>query len=174
MRLFIFASICLLVTACAQGPVGNPNVPEPAKPVELTRYLGQWYEIARYENRFEIGCAAASARYAALPDGKIQVTNRCHKGSVTGPQDEAVGTAYVVEGSNNAKLRVSFFWPFYGDYWVLDHAPDYRWSIVGEPSGRYLWILAREPKLKAREITMLRNRVAELGYDLKLLHMTVQ
>ena len=86
----------------------------------------------------------------------------------------ANGKAKIVDGSNNAKLRVSFFGPFYGDYWVLDRAEDYSWSIVGEPSGRYLWLLHRKPQPGAVTITQMRSRAAELGYDLSLLRMTQQ
>lgn len=166
-------SLCLLVAVVAcSGPIGNPQVPEPEKPVELSRYLGRWYEIARYENRFEKGCEGVTAEYALLKDGKISVMNRCRK---NGTFDEAKGKAKIVENSGNAKLRISFFGPFYlGNYWVLDHAEDYSWSIVGENSGRYLWILAREPKLSNARKAELLSKVKSLGYNLDLLHETVQ
>jgi len=80
----------------------------------------------------------------------------------------------VVEGSNNAKLRVSFFGPFYGDYWVLDHAPDYSWSIVGEPSGRYLWLLSRTAHPSKATLKHIESRAAEMGYDMKMLKWTEQ
>lgn len=164
----IAASIFMLAS-CAKGPVGNENVPEPAKAVELDRYLGLWYEIGRYENRFEKGCEAVTAEYTKREDGLIQVINTCHHDRVDGEVEVAEGKAKIVEGTGNAKLKVSFFGPFYlGNYWVLDHAEDYRWSIVGEPSGRYLWILARAP-LNDDEKTFLWNRAKELGYDISLL-----
>ncbi len=127
------------------GPSGNKAVPEPAKPVDLSRYLGRWYELARYEAPFQRGCDGVTADYSLNSDGSIKVVNRCHKGAVDGPVKTATGKARLVDGSDGAKLRVSFFGPFYEDYWVLDHADDYSWSIVGEPSGRYLWILSRSP-----------------------------
>lgn len=83
--------------------------------------------------------------------------------------DEARGIAKVVDPSTNAKLKVSFFGPFYGDYWVLDHADDYGWSIVGEPSGRYLWILSRKPTPSRAEMDELVNRVSAIGYDVSML-----
>lgn len=144
-------------------PVGNQRVPEPAKAVDLGRYLGRWYEIARYDQRFERGCEAATADYALRSDGKIDVVNRCRKQS--GEFEEARGIAKIVDHQSNAKLRVSFFRPFYGDYWVLDHADDYSWSIVGEPSGRYLWILARDPRPSAADVEHLVRRASEMGYD---------
>lgn len=168
-------AVCLL-GACALSPAGkrgNAQVPQPAKPVDLTRYVGRWYELARYENGFERDCEAVTADYAARDDGLIDVTNRCHKGGVSGPLDESKGRAKVVAGSDNAKLKVSFFGPFFvGDYWVLDHADDYRWSIVGEPSGRYLWILTREAVPSSAEKDALIDRVRALGYDTSMLRMT--
>lgn len=167
--LISFAASIFILAACAKGPVGNENVPEPVKAVDLDRYLGLWYEIGRYENRFEKGCEAVTAEYKKREDGLIQVINTCRHDSVDGEVEIAEGRAKVVEGSDNAKLKVSFFGPFYlGNYWVLDHAEDYRWSIVGEPSGRYLWILARAP-LTGDEKTFLWQRAKELGYDINLL-----
>ena len=149
-----------------QPPVGNPKVPEPAKAVDLERYLGLWYELGRYENQFERGAEAATARYSLRPDGKIKVLNGCNLGSVDGPRKEAEGKAYPIAGSGNAKLKVSFFGPLYaGNYWVLDHAEDYSWSIVGEPSGRYLWLLSRSPHPANEVRSAIEARVKELGYD---------
>ncbi|MGZ8370318.1 MAG: lipocalin family protein [Caulobacteraceae bacterium] len=154
------------------GPVGNPAVPQPAKPVDLKRYAGLWYELARYENSFERNCEGVTANYRALPDGKIEVVNSCHKGAVGGPLKVARGRAKVVAGSGGAKLKVSFFGPFFGDYWVLDRADDYTWSIVGEPSGRYLWILTREARPAPQTQALLRDRVKTLGYDTHLIRQT--
>ena len=154
------------------GPVGNNAVPQPAKPVDLTQYVGLWYELARYENRFERNCEAVTAEYRAQAGGTIQVINSCRQGAVTGPLKVAKGRAKVVPGSGDAKLKVSFFGPFFGDYWVLDHADNYDWSIVGEPSGRYLWILGRAAHPPAELRERLRARVGELGYDVSLLRPT--
>jgi apolipoprotein D and lipocalin family protein len=149
-------------------PVGNAHVPEPTKTVDLQRYLGRWYEIARYEQRFERGCQAATAEYSLREDGKIDVVNRCKR---NGRLDEARGVAKVVDQKSNTKLKVSFFWPFYGDYWILDHADDYSWSIVGDPSGRYLWILSREADPSSLHVRELISRAAALGYDTSMLVM---
>jgi apolipoprotein D and lipocalin family protein len=151
------------------GPVGNAAVPEPAKAVDLNRYLGLWYEIGRYENRFERGCEGVTAQYSQRPDGLIEVLNSCRKGAPDGPLKTAKGRAKVVEGAQGAKLKVSFFGPFFGDYWVLDRDPDYRWAIVGEPSGRYLWLLSREAQPSAQTRGAIEDRVRSLGYDMALL-----
>lgn len=149
-----------------QPPIGNPKVPEPANDVDLERYLGLWYELGRYENRFERGAEAVTAHYSLRPDGKIRVFNSCHLGSVDGPRKDAEGKAFPIAGSGNAKLKVSFFGPLYvGNYWILDHSEDYSWSIVGEPSGRYLWLLSRAPHPADEVRSLIEARVKELGYD---------
>ncbi len=173
--------LLLTLSACfgAPGPVGNTAVADPAKPVELTAYLGKWYEYGRYEAPFQKGCEGVTADYSLRDDGKIQVVNACYKDALDGKYSEAKGRAKIVEGSQGAKLKVSFFGPFYGDYWVLDRSEpnadgSYQWSIVGEPSGRYLWMLTREAKPDAELRTMLEARVRELGYDWGLVRITQQ
>lgn len=170
---FMMGLACLLA-GCMQMPVGNHNVPQPSKPVDVSRYLGHWYELARYDNWFEKGCEAVTAEYDLRPDGMIKVFNSCHEGAPAGPVKASTGKARIVEGSQNAKLEVSFFGPFYGDYWVLDHAADYSWSIVGEPSGKYLWLLHRKPGITPSERAKLYAKIKSMGYDVGLLRPTVQ
>jgi apolipoprotein D and lipocalin family protein len=153
---------------------GNPAVPQPAKPVELQRYLGRWYELARYENRFERGCEGVTADYSARPDGSIDVVNACD-GAPDGRRRVSRGRARVVPGSGNAMLKVSFFGPFFlGNYWILDRADDYQWAIVGEPSGRFLWILSRDHTPPTETYNLLVSRARDLGYDTTLLRRTRQ
>lgn len=148
----------------------TPSLLESVTSVSLDRYIGKWYEIARYENRFEKGCVGASAEYRFEKD-KLRVTNRCY--NAIGEQiDEANGRAYAVKNSGNAKLRVSFFWPFYGDYWIVMLADDYRYAVVGEPSRKYLWILAREKTLQEEDKNTILKRLSELGYDATPLYWT--
>ena len=165
-------AIAAVIPMLDRHPVGNAAVPQPAKSVELRRYLGRWHEIARYEQRFQKGCQGVSADYSLRPDGRIDVLNRCREAD--GGIREARGTAKIIDRKTNAKLKVSFFGPLYGDYWVLDHADDYSWSIVGEPSGRYLWILARKATPGEAEVKELIRRVESLGYDSSMLIRTVQ
>ncbi|WP_198024132.1 lipocalin family protein [Sphingorhabdus lutea] len=165
----------LSLTACVgrAGPVGNANVPQPAKSVQLDLYLGKWYEMARYEAPFQKGCDGVTADYSMRDDGKIDVVNRCIK---DGKTSTAKGKAKLVDDGNEhikgAKLKVSFFGPFYGDYWVLDRADDYSWSIVGEPSGRYLWMLTRQANPPAAMRKIIENRVRQMGYDWSLVRQT--
>lgn len=154
---------------------GNPDVSEPAKPVDLDRYLGLWYELGRYPNRFERGCEGVTAEYANRPDGLIDVRNTCRKHAPDGTRRVAKGRARVVPGSGNARLKVSFFGPlFFGNYWVVDHAEDYEWSIVGEPSGRFLWILCRNSRPPAATYEALVDRARALGYDMTRFRRTHQ
>ncbi|MDE2410325.1 MAG: lipocalin family protein [Sphingomonadales bacterium] len=153
-------------------PVGNRAVPQPARSVDLDRYLGRWYELYRYDAPFQRGCEAVTADYARNRDGSIRVLNSCRKGTPTGPLKTATGKAKVVDATSGAKLKVSFFGPFYGAYWVLDHDPDYQWAIVGEPSGRFLWVLSRQADPGEARKAMLRRRVEALGYDWALVRAT--
>jgi apolipoprotein D and lipocalin family protein len=123
--------------------------------------------------RFEKGCEGVTAEYSKRDDGLIRVLNTCRQGAVDGPTKVAEGKAKVVDTATNAKLKVSFFGPFFGDYWVLDHADDYSWSIVGEGSGRYLWLLSRTLPTEA-DRAALTARAKALGYDVSMLRPTKQ
>jgi apolipoprotein D and lipocalin family protein len=176
----LVAALCVslaALTACStleKGPVGNVTVPQPAKSVEIERYLGRWYELARYEAGFQKDCEAVTADYSLAAPGQIKVVNSCRQGSIDGKSKQAIGKAKIVEGSRNAKLRVSFFGPFYGDYWVLDRADDYSWAIIGEPSGRYLWLLHRQASPGQDVLNALSSRAAALGYNIRQLRWTKQ
>lgn len=175
-KLVVFGAAAVLLAGCASitgtGPVGNASVPQPAKSTDLDRYLGKWYELARYEAPFQRGCEAVTAEYTKNSDGTVRVLNQCRKGSIDGKLKSAEGNAKIVANSQGSKLKVSFFGPFFGDYWVLDHAGDYSWSIVGEPSGRYLWVLSRDPIPVQEKKSAIFARVRELGYDMNLLRYT--
>lgn len=146
--------------------------------VDLPRYMGTWYEIANIPNRFQRQCVAdVTAIYAQRTDGRVDVTNRC--GTASGEFDEAKGVARIVDVQTNAKLEVSFVqifgWNFFwGDYWVLDLAPDYSTVIIGHPKRSYGWILSRTPTISARRRQELDKRLGELGYDARLFVTTVQ
>jgi apolipoprotein D and lipocalin family protein len=159
-RLAVLACLAALAGACATHPVAPlPTVAS----VDLARYAGTWHEIALLPNRFQSMCVAETTANYRLDDGVVRVTNRCRKAN--GEIEEAKGVAEVVPESNNAKLRVSFFRPFYGDYWILALDPDYRWVLVGEPSRRYGWVLARSPALDAATLDGALARAAQLGFD---------
>ncbi|MET0173383.1 MAG: lipocalin family protein [Agrobacterium vaccinii] len=173
LNIAIITMLGAVLAACSPiGPSGNSSVPQPIKPVEINRYLGQWFELARYENHLERNCEAVTADYSLRKDGMVRVLNTCRDGGINGKHKESEGRAKTVPDSGNAKLKVSFFGPFYGNYWILDRATDYSWSIVGEPSGRYLWILTRAPKPTKKTRNMLVERAKALGYDVDMLRWT--
>lgn len=176
LNLVLIAGAALVASACASllgGPIGNRSPPQPAKAVDLARYAGLWFELARYDNRFERNCEAVTANYRLRSDGMVDVVNRCRKGGLNGALTSIRGVAKAVQGSRGAKLKVSFFGPFAGDYWVMDHADDYSWSIVGEPSGRFLWILTRSAHPGPTVGENLKARATALGYNTDLLRATV-
>ncbi|WP_395398242.1 lipocalin family protein [Novosphingobium sp. BL-8A] len=137
----------------------------------MARYMGRWYEQYRYEASFQKDMDGVTADYSLNNDGTVQVVNRGRRGS---NWKQSNGKAKTVDTATNAKLKVSFFGPFYGNYWVLDHGDDYEWSIVGEPSGRYLWVLTREARPGVQLLSELEARAKALGYDWSLVRKTQQ
>ncbi|PWS37553.1 hypothetical protein DFH01_12055 [Falsiroseomonas bella] len=173
-RLLLLAVLAL--GACATRPEGPPVRTVAA--VDLQRYLGTWYEIARFPNSFQDGrgrrCVATTATYALRLDGQVAVTNRCLDAANGNREQVATGTAYAVEGSDNAKLRVTFFWPFYGDYWVIGLDTAYRWAVVGAPGRDYLWILSRTPAMSAGDYAQAVGIAAAEGFEVSRLQPTPQ
>ena len=153
-----------LLSGCLMQPVYRVST-DPVKTVahvDLNRYLGKWYEIYRLPNWFEdTDCITVTAEYSALPDNQINVLNTCQKKDRL---KQANGVAKIPDLQSNAQLKVSFFRPFYGDYWVLDLATDYSWVLVGEPSGKYFWILARTRQLSPQLEEQLLQKAEKLGY----------
>jgi apolipoprotein D and lipocalin family protein len=142
--------------------------------VDLDRYLGKWFEIASYPAWFAKNCTGVTAEYSRREDGGIRVVNRCRKGSLDGKLKEANGRARVVDPLTNAKLKVSFFGPFWGDYWIVDIDSEYRWAVVGEPKRKYLWILSRTPTLEQDTLDGILSRLSGMGYDTDRLQWTPQ
>lgn len=142
--------------------------------IDLKKYQGTWYEIARLPNSFERKLKCITATYSLRDDGKIKVVNKGQYLSDTGKQNTATGVAWVPDKNSPAKLKVQFFWPFSGNYWVIDLDKDYRYVMVGEPSFRYFWILAREKTLSETTYQMLLKKAIENGYGLTGLIKTEQ
>ena len=170
------ASRLLVATAMLAALAGcgtRPTAPLPTvASVDLARYAGAWYEVAMLPNAFQTQCAAdTQARYRAQGDD-IEVLNRCRKAD--GTVASAAGVAKVVAGSGNAKLRVSFFRPFYGDYWVLALPDDYRWVLVGAPDRHYGWVLSRTPQMAPADLDAALARAAALGFDRAAFRLTPQ
>jgi len=141
--------------------------PSVVKSVDLNRYAGTWYEIARLPNSFEKGLKCITATYTLRDDGKITVLNRGHKISNPSRVSSAKAVAWIPDKSSPAKLKVQFFWPFSGDYWIIDLDSDYRYALVGDPSFKYLWILSREKKMDEATFNKLLEKAVENGFDVK-------
>ena len=173
----IFAALFALGLAACSTPPVNRDDSAPLtveQSVNVDRYLGRWYEIARFPNSFEEGCEGVTADYALREVGMISVVNTCRKGSPDGEIEIARGRARIVDETTNAKLKVSFFGPFWADYWILDVAEDYSVSLVGEPEGRYLWVLSRTPEISDETRDEALSTLSDLGYDTSALYFTKQ
>jgi len=133
--------------------------------VELDRYIGTWYEVARYPNRFQKNCYSTTATYELRDDGTISVINRCSEGSANGAEKVARGRAWVVDYETNARLKVQFLWPFSGDYWVIQLGDQYEYAVVGHPDRKYLWILSRTPRMEPTLYARVLERLRQQGYD---------
>jgi apolipoprotein D and lipocalin family protein len=133
--------------------------------VDLDRYMGKWFEIAAFPQKFQKGCHCTTAEYEMTDKGYVRVINTCRKGGPDGKVSRAKGKAFVVRGSGNAKLRVQFFWPFRGNYWIIDLAEDYTYAVVGDPSRKYLWILSRTPAMDPALYDEIVRRTEAQGFD---------
>lgn len=142
--------------------------------IELERYMGEWYEIARYPNSFQEGIVGVHIIYSLRNDGKIDVHNTGHRKTLDGPKTDSHATAWVVDEQSNAKWYVQFIWPFRADYWVIECADDYSWAVVGQPSRDYLWVISRAPVLKRDVFADILKRIARHGYDPRKLKLTPQ
>jgi apolipoprotein D and lipocalin family protein len=142
--------------------------------VDVKRYMGTWYEIAKFPQRFQKGLVGVTATYSPLPNGKVRVINSGYKEDFNGKLKTAKGKAWVVDTATNAKLKVSFFWPFSGNYWILGLGKDYEYAVIGEESHNYLWILSRTPQMDKAVYNELLKRVQEKGFDISKLETTPQ
>jgi apolipoprotein D and lipocalin family protein len=129
--------------------------------VDLKRYAGTWYEMASYPQFFEKGCSNVKATYTSK-GGYIEVFNQSIK---KGKQNDIKGKAFVVANSGNAKLKVQFFWPFKGNYWIIDLAEDYSWALVSDPNRKTLWILSRTAKMDNSLYNSLLDKLVKRGFD---------
>lgn len=177
MRKLIFAAFIpvLIVAGILTSPLfslaADTKPPETVSSVDLKRYSGMWYEIARYTNKFERDCAGnVTATYTLKPDGNLEVVNKCLKKD--GKSYDAKGEGRVADKATNAKLQVrfapgflSFFPKVWGDYWIIDLASDYSYAVVSDPKREYLWILSRTPKMDEPLYQSILRRVADKGFN---------
>ena len=138
------------------------NTLEVVPHVELEKYLGKWYDIAHLPFRFQEGCTDTTATYTLSKDGNVSVLNECRK---NGKVKQAKGRAKVVDKNTGAKLKVTFFWPFSADYWIINLGKDYDYAVVGTPNRKYLWILNRTPQMDDKLFSQLIDSVKSKGFD---------
>ncbi|MBU1077800.1 MAG: lipocalin family protein [Spirochaetes bacterium] len=171
MKIYNYFYLMILISQFISGCTGGDmksDLPV-VDYVDLNRYIGKWYEIARYPNRFQKDCVATTATYSIREDGDIKVLNQCRKVTVDGELDTAEGKAWVVDKKTNAKLKVQFFWPFRGDYWIIMLDKNYKYSIVSDPDRKFLWILSRTPQMEQGTYNKIIKKLKSLGFDEKKL-----
>jgi len=169
------AACALLFAAALAACRSAPPPMEVVADVDLARYTGKWYEIASFPQRFQRGCVATTATYSLRDDGRIDVLNECRDQTFDGEHRRAEAIAWVADPSEgNARLKVEFFWPFRGDYWIIELDPDYQYAVVGHPSRDYLWILSRTPTLPPDRYARVLEAIEAHGYALDRLQRTPQ
>lgn len=158
--LFVFITACHKTDKIQSTPVTNFNV---------SNYLGQWYEIARTDNRFEKNCTDVTANYTLRQDGGLDVSNKC---LVHSKPKVATGRAYLKSSPNIGSLKVSFFWPLYGNYNIVYLDKDYQHAVVDGGSKEYLWILSRRKTIDDQTLATLLEKIRQNGFDINTLIYT--
>ena len=164
--IFIIALLFLINACKGQNKMIDKTV---VKELNIEKYLGKWYEISRFDHRFERGLVGVTAFYSFREDGKLKVVNSGYKKALNGEKSEAIGKAKIPDPKTPSKLKVSFFWFFYVDYYVLELDKNYQWAVIGSSSDNYLWILSRTPKIEKGLYNELLNKIANRGYDVNKL-----
>ena len=154
-------ALCGMCSAAIGQDIDNSTITS----LDLDRYLGKWYEVARYDHSFERDLVGCTTEYSMRDDGKIKVINSGYLKTLDGTYKESVGKAKAKRNGTAGQLQVSFFGPFYGDYYILDLAPDYSYSVVGSSSPKYLWILSRTPQLAPEVKSKILRNLQQRGYD---------
>ena len=168
-KLFLILTFTTMITTSKKSQELQ-TVPK----VDLNKYTGKWFEIASYPQPFQKGCHCTTADYTISEKGYVIVENKCNRDSVTGKLSYIKGKAFVVPNTNNAKLKVQFFWPFRAKYWIIDLSDDYSYAVVSHPNKKYLWILSRTPKMSDSVYQQILARLKEKGFDLSKLQITQQ
>jgi len=165
LKSLLAPALVILLTACT----GVPENVSPVTGFDANRYLGTWYEIARFDHSFERGLQQVTAEYSLREDGGIRVVNQGF--NIDNKRwERAEGKAYFIESDNIGRLKVSFFGPFYGAYNIIElDKKGYQYALVCGPDNSYLWILAREPVLDKSTIDYLLTKASENGFDISRL-----
>lgn len=171
----IFATAILFLVGCTSTKEQIDPPLQTVSRIDVQKYLGDWYEIASFPQYFQKDCVHTKANYSLRQDGDIEVNNQCRDKTPDGKLREAKGKAWVVDKATSAKLKVQFFWPFSGDYWVIDLGANYEYAVVGHPKRTYLWILSRTPHMEDSVYQAILERLkTQSHYDLAPLRKTLQ
>lgn len=170
----VTAACLLLVSGCGWQAAGNLPPLRTVERVDVSRYAGVWYEIAKYPNSFERGCHGVTAEYTLRDNGTIGVRNLCRSADGKSVTRSIDGYATIADKTSNAKLTVYFSWPFGAPYWIIDLDEEYTYAVVGEPSRRFLWILSRTPVMEPAVYDGILARLVEQGYDPSRLELMTQ
>lgn len=168
MNRYYLPMVILFLSACAGRVDGEKNLVTVEK-VDIERYMGRWYEVAKIPNRFQSHCEhGAMAEYRLTSEGEVSVVNRCM--TADGSGDKAEGRARIVDTQTNAKLEVSFVslfgWNlFWGDYWIIGLGDNYEYAVIGNPGRRYGWVLARKTELSEAQWSEVKRMLEQQGYD---------
>ena len=177
IRLLTYGLLVSGLVGCGATTTELENLPplQSVARVEVERYMGTWYEIASYPQSFQKGCTGTTASYSLREDGEVDVVNRCFLESLQGKEKMSRGRARVTNEATNSELKVSFFRPFWGAYWIIELDEEYRYAAVGHPGRDYLWILSRTPQMEASTYDRIVARLAENHrYDPDRLVKTLQ
>lgn len=142
--------------------------------VDVERYMGTWYEIAKFPQRFEDGLVDITATHSLLPNVKIRVVNSGYIGNFNGNLKTAYGKAWIIDKETKAKLKVSFFWPFAGDHWIIEVGKDHEYAVIGESSRKYLWILSRTPQMDEPVYNGIVQRSMQIEFDVSKIELNPQ
>jgi apolipoprotein D and lipocalin family protein len=170
----VLVPVVAALPGCGPLLAGGANPLVTVDQVDVQRYMGTWYEIARYPNSFERGCSAVTAEYTLRDDGTVRVLNTCRDSDGVTVKSTTEGFAEIADPSTNAKLTVYFFYPFGAPYWIIDLDEDYQYAVVGDPSRCFLLLLIRTPTLDAATYDQILQRLPEQGYDPQRLELTPQ
>lgn len=163
-NIIILIALTFILSSCnSQKSMIDKTV---VKEFDIEKYLGKWYEIARYDHKFERGLVGVTATYSFREDGKIEVVNAGYKEKLAGEKSEAIGKAKIPNPNVPAKLKVSFFWFFYADYFILELDQEYQWAVIGSKSDKYLWVLSRSPQMDENLYNEILNKISNRGYDI--------
>jgi apolipoprotein D and lipocalin family protein len=173
MKERVFCWACCLSLSLLSGCYDGAPAPDVAPSVDLQRFQGKWYEIAKLPRLTETNCTGTVANYRMRPDGDLEMTSECHVDTLDGPPKAISAKAIVPDRTVAAKLALEIG-GFYGDYWILEVGDSYEYAVIGHPSRAYLWILSRTPALEQETLNAVLERAKAQHYNVDRLEYTLQ